>query len=411
MVMEDLTNVNRNRKYISDGLSAVKMTFLQNMNDMATAPRFSPEMVYQHFGDEETIYGYDDLEVTIHHTAQTLHCYVNISYSSKVKNDKGLEADDIVEKLVHPDVRPNVLVSGKGEFQQKLLGQKDFKPFGEMVHKFRSKGKDFEVYRVSEQSEEFNLFLERIQTLGMFFIECCSLTDNSEENWLHYFIYERCDTGEGDGSTVANVVGFATLYKFYNYCDKIRPRIAQMLLLPQYRKSGIGAQFMESFLRDLRATPEVFDVTVESPGEQFTYLRDYVDCVNCMSLPEFSSENLKNGYTEDMRSACLTKLKISKMQSRRVYEILRYRATNKKDKEALKAQRIDVKKRLYVPMKRSDKDWRRLNMALTAEELRQAACGEIDEDNKFLTLVQMYDKLMESYQKTIDRIEAHPNIF
>ncbi|CAL2036431.1 unnamed protein product [Caenorhabditis brenneri] len=411
MVMEDLTNVNRTRRYISDGLAAIKMTFLKDMQEMGSAPRYSPEMVYQHFGEEETIFGYEDLEVTIHHTAQTLYSYINVSYSSKVKNEKGLEADDIVDKLVHADVRPNVLVSGKEEFQQKLLKQKDFKPYGEMVHKFESKGKNYEIYKVSEQSEDFNLFLERIQTLGMYFIECCSLTDNTEENWLHYFIYERCDTGEGDGSTVTNVAGFATLYKFYNYRDKVRPRIAQMLLLPQYRKSGIGAQFMESFLRDLRATPQVFDVTVEAPGDQFVYLRDYVDCVNCMALPEFSPENLKNGYTDNMRLASLQKLKISKAQSRRVYEILRFRSTNKKDKEELKAQRIDVKKRLYAPMKKSERDWKRLNLALTADELRQAACGEMDEETKFATLSQAYDRLMESYQKTIDRIEAHPKIF
>ncbi|UMM22563.1 hypothetical protein L5515_003717 [Caenorhabditis briggsae] len=411
MVMEDLTNVDRNRKYISDGLQAVKMTFVQDINEMNTAPRYSPDMVYQHFGEEETIYGYADLEVTIHHSAQTLYSYINICYSSKAKNDNGLEADDIEDKLVHIDVRPNVLVTEKGAFNQKLISQKNFQPYGEMVHKFQSKGKNFEVYRVTEQSEDFNLFLERIQTLGMFFIECCSLTDNTEENWLHYFIYERCDTGEGDGSTIAKVAGFATLYKFYNYFEKVRPRIAQMLLLPQYRKSGIGAQFMESFLRDLRATPEVFDVTVESPGDQFTFLRDYVDCINCMNLPEFSSENLKNGFSDKMRMAALDKLKISKAQSRRVYEILRFRQTNKKDKEDLKAQRIDVKRRLYAPMKRSERDWKRLNLALTQEELRQAACGEMDEETKFSTLTQMYDRLMESYQKTIDRIEAHPNIF
>lgn len=143
---------------------------VKNMQEISTAPRYEPEMVYQHFGDEETIFGYEDLEVTIHHTAQTLYSYINVSYSSKAKNENGLEADDVIDKLVHPDVRPNVLVSGKEEFQQKLIKQKDFKPFGEMVHKFELKGKSYEVYKVAEQTEEFNLFLERIQTLGMLWV-------------------------------------------------------------------------------------------------------------------------------------------------------------------------------------------------------------------------------------------------
>uniref|UniRef100_A0A8R1IE39 histone acetyltransferase n=1 Tax=Caenorhabditis japonica TaxID=281687 RepID=A0A8R1IE39_CAEJA len=170
MVMEDLTNVqltNSDRKYVSDGLKAIKLTFLKDSQEMSTATQYAPDMVYQHFGDEETIFGYEDLDVTLHHTAQTLFAYTNISYSGKFKGDKGLEADDINEKLVHADVRTNVLCSGKGEFQQKLIKQKEFKPYGEMIHKFQSKGKTFEVYKVTEQSESFNLFLERIQTLGM----------------------------------------------------------------------------------------------------------------------------------------------------------------------------------------------------------------------------------------------------
>ncbi|CAI2348276.1 unnamed protein product [Caenorhabditis sp. 36 PRJEB53466] len=410
--MEDLTNVNnRTRKYVSDGLESIILTFVRELQEMSTATRYAPEMVYQHFGDEETIFGYEDLEVTVHHTAQTLYTYINVNYSAKFKEEQGLKADDIVEKLVHQDVRANVLVSGKEEFQQKLIRQKEFEPYGELIHKFESKGKKFEVYKVTESSEDFDLFLERIQTLGMFYIECCSLTNNSEENWMHYFIYEMCDTGEGDGSTLPLVAGYASLYRFYNYLDKTRPRIAQMLLLPQYRKTGIGAQFMESFLRDLRATPDVFDITVEAPGDQFTYLRDYVDCVNCMTLPEFSSENLKKGYTEDMRMAALRTLKISKAQARRVYEILRFRVTNKNDKEELRKQRVDVKKRLYIPMKRSERDWKRLNLALTPEELKQAACGAMDEETKFSTLSQTYERLMEAYQTTIDRIAAHPRIF
>lgn len=121
---------------------------------------------------------------------------------------------------------------------------------------------------------------------------------------------------------------------------------------------------------------------VEDPADEFIYLRDYVDCLNCSKLQEFAPENLVNGFSDKMRDAAREKLKINavsfstlvkevalnefrfldetvllifvsqlQMQCRRVYEILRYMHTDIKDPSSLKAYRIDVKRRLEKPLK------------------------------------------------------------
>ncbi|KAK6029204.1 DEAD2 domain protein, partial [Ostertagia ostertagi] len=116
--------------------------------------------------------------------------------------------------------------------------------------------------------------------------------------------------------------------------------------------------------------------SAEDPADNFVYLRDYVDCVNCSKLPEFAPAKLKNGFTEDMRIAALNKLKITKRQSRRVYEILRLKCTNMKDAAEAKAYRLDVKRRLEAPMRRNERDWKKIQRALDDNEYAQ---GRMDE--------------------------------
>lgn len=42
--------------------------------------------------------------------------------------------------------------------------------------------------------------------------------------------------------------------------------------------------------------PEVIDITVEDPSEDFQRIRDYVDAKNCETLPTFQPAYLLQGY-------------------------------------------------------------------------------------------------------------------
>lgn len=119
-----------------------------------------------------------------------------------------------------------------------------------------------------------------------------------------------------------------------------------MLVLPPYQKCGVGTKLIETIYNFVALNPKIRDVTVEDPSEEFTRIRNYIDVKLCMKLSSFAPENLKKGFTDEMANEALEKCKISKKQSRIVYEILRLRNTNVNNDEEYRAYRLDVKNRI-----------------------------------------------------------------
>lgn len=413
--MEDDRLGKQSQKWICEGQDVVNIGFVASIEEMEGEPvLFSPEFVHQHFGENETIFGYEDLSVNIFYSDVSLYFFPEISFSKEVsKVDKDLKADDIL-KLVRdqlPEDQMDIIVESKDVFQTILLKQKNFKPFGEMISKFTSRGKNFELYKVSESDEEgFDKYLARAQTLALWYIDAAQYTDNTDPLWVHYFLYERKISDEGDGSVRYSLAGYSSLYRFYAYPQNERPRIAQILLLPQYRGGGNGAKLLQSIYNDLY-TKVVLDITAEDPADNFIYLRDYVDSVNCAQLPEFSPERLKKGFSVEMKNAANTKLKLNKRQIRRVYEILRLMHTDVSNADEMKAYRIDVKRRLEAPMRRELKDWNKITKALDQEELAQVAATQLSSEQKLEQLQKLFEQAVEGYRITINRLKTYPSIF
>lgn len=85
---------------------------------------------------------------------------------------------------------------------------------------------------------------------------------------------------------------------------------------------------MNSIFEDICRFPSIIDTTgnltiltlfifvnlVESPADAFVFMRDYVDCVRCKSLPEFSPENLKKGFNKEAMEKVRKELKICKVR-------------------------------------------------------------------------------------------------
>ncbi|RCN47765.1 hypothetical protein ANCCAN_06102, partial [Ancylostoma caninum] len=344
---------------------------LDSLND---SEGFHPEFAHQHFGDNETIYGFDDLAVNLFYSDASLFLYPELAYSTAVSSvEKDMKEDDIIKKLKNqlPSDQMNMMVDTKEQFQVLLAKQKNFKPFGELITKFTAKEKCFELYKITESSPDFDNFLGRVQSLALWYIDAAQYTDNTDPLWMHYFLFESKANDAGDGSRAYSFAGYASLYRFYAYPERIRPRVAQIMLLPQFRKCGIGAKLLNAVYKDLCSMKEVLDVTAEDPADNFVFLRDYVDCINCSKLPEFAPEKLRGGFTPEMRDAAQNKLKINKRQSRRVYEILRLRCTNMKNPDDAKAYRLDVKRRLEAPMRRNERDWKKIQRALDDKEYAQ----------------------------------------
>ncbi|EYC25895.1 hypothetical protein Y032_0011g1445 [Ancylostoma ceylanicum] len=400
-------------RFISDALEVVWIRFVSDLDSLNDSEGFHPEFAHQHFGDNETIYGYDDLAVNLYYSDASLFLYPELSYSTVVSSvEKDMKEDNVINKLKDqlPSDQMNMMVDSKEQFQVLLAKQKNFKPFGELITKFTAKEKCFELYKITESSPDFDNFLARVQSLALWYIDAAQYTDNTDPLWMHYFLFESKANDAGDGSRVYAFAGYASLYKFYAYPDRIRPRVAQIMLLPQFRKTGIGAKLLNAVYKDLCSMREVLDVTAEDPADNFVFLRDYVDCINCSKLPEFAPEKLKGGFTTEMRDAAQSKLKINKRQSRRVYEILRLRCTNMKNPDDAKAYRLDVKRRLEAPMRRNERDWKKIQRALDENEYAQVAASCVNEEQKMQQLQQLYEAEVEAYKITVERMAVHPDI-
>lgn len=391
--------------FLVDGAQAISLTFVSDMNEIASARRHHPEFVYQHFGENETVFGYKDLNVTIHYTDASMYLYPEISYTAEITSfTTEFKADNIIRKLKEqlPAEQMEMLCQTSAIFKSRLDEQREFWPYGQLLSKFTVGTRELQVWVVSESSPRFNAYLARVQTLALWYIEAAQYTDNDDPRWQHYMLYES--RKKDDGVLRVVFAGYASLVRFYNYPDKIRPRIAQILLLPQYRGAGIGARFLKAIYSDLIQDPKVGDITAEAPAESFAATRDFVNCSNCLTLKEFHADNLKKGFSEEMKNAALLRFKINPKQARRVYEILRLRHIDVLDEEAMEAYRFYVKKRLEKPFKRSERDWRKLSSVLDEYEYAAVLANQMSIEQKAEKLEQLYEEEVAGYRTVIKRL-------
>ncbi|PAV58320.1 hypothetical protein WR25_14713 [Diploscapter pachys] len=408
-VKRDLAS-DRDERFIVLGQDAVNIRFVENPQTMREQPVHHPEFVHQHFGEKETIFGYEDLKVNLYYSLATMHIFTEISFKSDISSvDKDLKPDDIITKLKDqlPKEHMDCMSTSDSAFSDQLAIQKKFKPFGELVHKFEAGGKKFELYHVTKSTREFDLYLARVQTCALWYIDAADYTDNTEHQWMHYFLHECRLSDDGDGTKIYPLAGYMTLYKFYSHPHRFRLRVAQIMLLPQYRQSGLGAKFFQSALNHIYTIDDVIDITAEDPADAFIYLRDYVDCLNCETLSEFAPEKLKQGFSNEMAVATRNKFKIFKKQARRVYEILRLKHTSPTE---MKDYRIDVKRRLVKPLNKDDRDWRKLQKALNEQDYLQVVSTQLTPEQKKQKLAQLFEQEIEAYKLVLDRMEQYPKV-
>lgn len=408
MVMLDTEE--KYEEYVADALKCVHIKFVDSLNGIESAPNFEPEFTHQHFGESESIVGYKDLSVSVCYSDSSLFIYPLINYSSKVPATAPIKAEDIIYKIRDqlPSTHLDALVNTSANFQTKLQEQKAFKPYGEMVTKVfaeddKRNKKEFQVYRIENtDNEEINQYIERAQSLAFWYIDAASYTDNEDPRFFHYLMFEYLMS---DGVPKYKFAGYASLYRFYYYPDKERIRIAHLMLAPPYRGAGNGIRFLNAIYSDLRCSDKVFDITAESPADNFIYMRDYSDCVSCFALPEFSKDKIMQGFTKAMKTAAREKLKLHDTQTRRVYEILRLYYTGS-NAQALEAYKADVTKRIEKPFLRSKRDICKLSEALNPNEMG-IVTHNLEPEQQRRVIEEQYNNTIEVYRVILDRLSRH----
>ncbi|XP_038642359.1 histone acetyltransferase type B catalytic subunit isoform X3 [Scyliorhinus canicula] len=344
--MADILNLEKKlAEYKCDTNKAIRLKlvrFAEDLEDETTS--FSPLYSHQVFGDEESVFGYKDLEIQLYYSTCSLTTFFNIKYSSKV-----------IEK--YDNVETDISCPGFKEYH------------------------------------------ERLQTFLIWFIETASFIDVDDDKWQFFLVFEKYLE---DGSPRYATVGYMTVYNFYAYPDKMRPRIGQMLVLPPFQGEGHGARLLETVQRFYTADPSILDITAEEPSEDFVKLRDFVLAKLCEELHAFAPEKLKKGFSAEMIDEARRTWRINKHHSRRVYEILRLRVTNMSDPVQSSEYRLDVKRRLAVPFKKNKKEATRLSRLMPEDWLAQQAEMSVSQEQEYLE--ETYQSTVEQYRHILERL-------
>ncbi|GAB5588337.1 histone acetyltransferase 1 [Umbelopsis nana] len=311
---------------------------------------FNPEFTYSIFGEQEVAFGYKDLAIQLYFASGSLATYFHLEYSEKFQGVSSsssggdtVTADDIEGKL--REFIPHDYTTNYDQFIDTVKeDEKSFRPHGEKVHEYSlNDGKDrFEIYKASFSSEKFRKYHEHIQLFMLLYVEGSSYIDAEDDKWNIYTLYKRVD--EADDSSF-HFVGYATLYPFFCWPDKIRMRISQFLILPPFQQSGHGSILYNTIYKEVAARADVVEMNVEDPNENFSDLRDKNDVRMLTEANAF--EGIKAPVSDEFVETMRKRFKLTKRQTQRCIEIYLLQRLDKRKAMDYKNYRLQVKARLY----------------------------------------------------------------
>lgn len=359
-------------------------------------------MAHQIYGDNESIFGYKDLNINVYYSAGPLDIYYDVNYNKKVDdltNNQGLKADNV---HVITDVFPSGYYTNLEEFLNVLEKKsKTFVPMGEKICEHKTDdNRTFEIYLCESSTPNFQSYHARLESFIFWYIDASSKIDH-DEKWRFFVVFEKYQNANGETQYAS--VGYASVYLYYSYPDKIRPRVAQFLILPPFQRKGLGNKLLETIYKHFQAKSNVCDITVEDASEDFQRLRNIHDARLLKDLPSFSPEKLQNGFSTEMAQEAKDKFKINPKQSRIVYEILRLKVTNTANKTEYKNYRLVVKKRLNMNYLKEKRDMNRVikrGFKISAE--KKLALPSTEENIEHLD--GMYKETEEYYRCVLERI-------
>ncbi|XP_035900744.1 histone acetyltransferase type B catalytic subunit [Anopheles stephensi] len=418
--MSQLTDL---KAYVSYALDCTRLRLVRDEADVENEELvFAPEMAHQIFGESESIFGYRDLKIEIMASAGPLDLYFDISYTKKVEElqTEGLKADD-VEKSLADMVENGSYYTNVDEFKRVHASKAPaFRPIGTKVDEFKypPDGKDstgtartFEVYVASAENAEYMKFHTRLEMFSFWYIDGFSRVE-IDPLWLFFTVYERYEAdnnNESAANDTSNVryatVGYVSVYQYYSYPNKVRPRVSQILILPPFQKLGIATRLIKHTTYEyFRKKENITDITFEEPIEAIQHIRSVVDAKRCKSLPAFAPDKLLAGFSKDMLHQARDTYLINPKQCRVVYEILRLGVTDTDNADQYRAYRVEVKKRLNMNYSRHRRDLARAKKR--GVDVTVAMCGLPSVAERIESLNAEYKTVEEIYGLVLQKLLA-----
>lgn len=274
--------------FVCDANDVVAFRLVSTAADMDAAEVFEPEFTHQIFREDETIFGYKDLEVNVYLQAHLFKAYVEVKYAEKVQSSLN-PADDVLgtlKKHLGADVftdRAAFLSALEADAAAPLpdgggltVAEWDGPDVsdGDAEGTYRDSAR---VFRLSR--EEVWRWHARFEPMALFYIECASPLDTEDDKWALMAV-----TRTHPVTGAWRLLSFATVYEFFAYPASTRARLAQIVVLPPYQRQGLGGRMLAA-LRTHAQSKGFRDITVEDPTPQLQRLRDAADVKALAGLP------------------------------------------------------------------------------------------------------------------------------
>ncbi|OCK99112.1 histone acetyltransferase type B [Cenococcum geophilum 1.58] len=303
---------------------------------------FHPTFTYPIFGEDETIFGYIDLELNLDFRANDLKLSLDIQYEEKWKPIGHTKAMDLKEML--KDYLPEYVFDAANTSADTIESDvidSSWKPPGKLLHSYLLHGKQFEIWSACLADPAAKEIFRRMQIFIPFYIEggtCQNLDDQdwTMERWTLFLVYEVTPLKKLPGTSPYTIAGFSTSYRLwifptleilratgsitdtsngnltsytppqlatnpetFRYAEPYNPlsapsreRISQFVILPPYQSQSHGTHLYNTMFTLFVSTPNIYEITVEDPNEAFDDMRDYCDMLYLRTLPAFASLSL-----------------------------------------------------------------------------------------------------------------------
>lgn len=300
----------------------------------------TPEFTYPIFGEDEAIFGYQGLSISLAFAAHNLTPHLSITYDKKFPDQGEVKASDIQGPL--RDFLPAAAFSDAT--RDVALADAEaarFTPPGKKIHTFKRNGDTFEIFCASMADPAAKQIVENMQILVPLYIEGGTILELEHpwlaERWRLFLMYKVHDKTSADTSRYS-LAGYGTSFRNFTFADRknvelesnsadsatenidqvlarwsdaakpeatalalpCRERLSQFIILPPYQGQGIGSQLYTTMYTELTKPSNVIEFTVEDPNEAFDDMRDVCDMACLMAnSPEFADLKVNTAITGD----------------------------------------------------------------------------------------------------------------
>ncbi|EFX02827.1 histone acetyltransferase type b catalytic [Grosmannia clavigera kw1407] len=302
--------------WVSNANEALELSLVRAApTGLQTVATFNPQFTYPIFGNEETIFGYQNLKILIRYNASDMRPNLLVSYGKKFKPVGENEPTDIVEVL--KEFLPPVATQKSTEFEEaiKQMPAGSYRPPGDRIKDLETSDGRYEIWKGSLEDPAVKQLINRIQIFATLFIEGGSFiqTDGSDpaDRWTIFFLFRTRQLPGAATSYEYEFAGYSTIYRFLLPVGAATPprttefelpgsepefalsklpcrsRLSQFVILPPFQGKGNAGRLYDAIFEQFLHEPQTVEITVEDPNEAFDDVRDLADLKYLSTMPAF----------------------------------------------------------------------------------------------------------------------------